>query len=113
VHKGVPDLEFEKAMKAEHCSKSGSDFEFETSKKKRKTSNREWAIVVDREPLRSGEDGGGRTIPDVDILMLIPMSVKANLLKIEIIALILYTGPMVSLQSLLESPKEPQLGADL
>jgi hypothetical protein len=105
AHKGVPDLEFEKAMKAEHCTKAGSDFEFETSKKKRKTPRREWEIVVDREPLRSGEDGGGRTIPDIDILMHIPMSVKANLLKIEIIALILYTGPMVSMQSLLDYPK--------
>ncbi len=86
-------------MRAEHCTKDGSDFEFETFKKKRKTSKREWAIVVDREPLQSGEDGGGRTIPDIDILMHVPMSVKANLLKIEIIALILYTGPMVSTQS--------------
>jgi hypothetical protein len=94
--KGVPDLEFEKAMKAEHCTKEGSAFEFETAKKKKKTSKREWAIVVDREPLTSGEDGGGRTIPNIDDLTLLPMSVKANLLKIEIIAMVLYTGPMVS-----------------
>ncbi len=87
-------------MAAEHCTKDGCDFEFETSKKKKKTSKREWSIVVDREPMRSGEDGGGRVIPNIDDLMLNPMSVKANLLKIEIIALVLYTGPMVSLKSL-------------
>jgi hypothetical protein len=88
-------------MQAEHCTKGGSDFEFETSKKKKKTSKREWAIVVDREPLNSGEGGGGRTIPNIEELMLLPMSVKANLLKIEIIALVLYTGPMVSVNSIL------------
>jgi hypothetical protein len=85
-------------MKAEHSTKEGSDFEFETSKKKKKTSKREWAIVVDREPLKSGEDGGGRVIPNIDELMLLPMTVKANLLRIEIIALVLYTGPMVSVE---------------
>jgi hypothetical protein len=85
-------------MKAEHCSKQGSGFEFETSKKKKKTPQREWAIVVDREPLKSGEDGGGRTIPKIEELMLLPMTVKANLLRIEVIALVLYTGPMVSVE---------------
>ncbi len=83
-------------MKAEHCPHDGFDIVFETSKKKKKTPKREWAIVVDREPLNPGEDGGGRTIPNIDDLMLNPTSVKANLLKIEIIALVLYTGPMVS-----------------
>jgi hypothetical protein len=83
-------------MKAEHCIKDGSDFEFETFKKKKKTSKREWAIVVDNVPLNAGEDGGGRKIPNIDDLMLLSMSVKAKLLKIEIIALVLYTGPMVS-----------------
>ncbi len=96
THTGIPDLDFEKAMKAEHCTKEGSEFEFETFKKKKKTSKREWAIVVDREPLQPGEDGGGRKIPDIDGLKALPMSVKASLLKIEIIALVLYTGPMVS-----------------
>jgi hypothetical protein len=84
-------------MRAEHCTKDGSGIEFKTSKEKKKTSKREWEIVVDRKPLQPGEDGGGRTIPNIDDLMLNPMSVKANLLKIEIISLVLYTGPMVSL----------------
>ncbi len=94
--KGVPDLEFEKAMKAEHCTKEGSSFEFETAKKKKKTPKREWAIVADRAPLISGEDGGGRTIPNIDDLTVLPMSVKAHLMRIEIVAMVLYTGPMVS-----------------
>jgi hypothetical protein len=83
-------------MKSEHCTKDSSEFEFEFFKKKKKTSKREWAIVVDREPLKPGEDGGGRKIPVIDDLMALPMSVKAGLLKIEIVALVLYTGPMVS-----------------
>jgi hypothetical protein len=90
-------------MQAEHCTKEGSDFEFETFKKKKKTSKREWAIVVDGVPLKPGEDGGGRKIPNIDDLKVHPMSVKANLLKIEIIALVLYTGPMVSVDIELES----------
>ncbi len=100
MHTGVPDLEFEKAMKAEHCTKEGCDFEFETSKKRKKTSKREWAIVVDGEPLKPGENSGGRKIPNIGDLVLLPMSVKADLLKIEIIALVLYTGPMVRYQRL-------------
>jgi hypothetical protein len=100
----VPDLEFEKAMKAEHCTKGGCDFEFENLKKRKKTSKREWALVVDREPLISGEDSGGRKIPNIDDLTQLPMTVKANLLKMEIIAMVLYTGPMVSFR-----PSDPDL----
>jgi hypothetical protein len=42
------------------------------------------------------EDGGSRKILSIDNHVLLPMSVKANLLKLEAIALVLYTWPMVS-----------------
>jgi hypothetical protein len=84
-------------MKAEHCSKFGCDIEFETSNYHIKTTaNREWKIVVEKEPLTSSEDGHDRRIPDVVELKKLPITEKAKILPIEITALVLYTGPMVS-----------------
>jgi hypothetical protein len=38
----------------------------------------------------------GRRIPDIDKLMRLPVSVQARLRRVEVIAVVLYTGPMVS-----------------
>ena len=93
---GVPDLDFEKAMRVEHCSKSGADHEFETSNYHLKTnSRREWSIVVNNEPLKPEEEVHGRKIPDLENLLQLPISIKANIMRIEIISMVLYTGPMV------------------
>ncbi len=87
-------------MWAEHCTKQGTDFEFETSNYHIKTSSkREWLIVVEGENFKPGEDCHGRKIPSLDSLTQLDMSKKAGLLKIEIITLVLYTGPMVSIDS--------------
>jgi hypothetical protein len=84
-------------MYAEHCTKLGCDIEFETSNYHIKTTaRREWAVVVDKDPLTSTEDGHARRVPDIEELKVLPMTVKAKILHIEIIALVLYTGPMVS-----------------
>ena len=75
----------------------GCDFEFETSNYHIKTTaQREWSIVVHNEPLTPSEAGHDRRIPALDELELLPMSTKANLCRAEIIALVLYTGPMVN-----------------
>ncbi len=94
---GIPDIEFDKAMQAEHCTKLGCDIEFETSNYHIKTTaKREWAVVVEKEPLTSSEDGHERRVPDIEELKVLPITIKAKILQIEIIALVLYTGPMVS-----------------
>jgi hypothetical protein len=97
VELGVPDLQFDNAARAEHCSLLGSDFQFETSNYHiRTTAKREWGIVVDGEPLSSDEAAHGRQVPDLQALEQLSLTVEANLSLIEIIALVLYTGPMVS-----------------
>ena len=93
---GAPDLSFQKAMYTEHCLNKGCDFEFETSNYHIKTTaKREWDVVVHNEPLAPSEAGHGRKVPALGELELLPLSKKANLCLAEIIALIMYTGPMV------------------
>ncbi len=83
-------------MKAEHCTKLGCDIEFETSNYHIKTTaRREWAVVVEKEPLTSSEDGHGRRVPNLDELKDLSLTKKAKILHIEIVSLVLYTGPMV------------------
>jgi len=101
---GVPDLAFGKAVRAEHSMLPGCDHEFETSNYHIKTTaKREWAIVVDKEPLTSDEAAHGRRVPDLKDLERLSITKKAKLFPTEIIALVLYTGPMVS--SLFENLK--------
>jgi hypothetical protein len=84
-------------MYCEHCLKAGCDYEFETSNYHIKTTaSREWSIVVNNGTLGPSEAGHGRKVPTLGELELLPMSIKANLCIAEIIALVLYTGPMVS-----------------
>lgn len=94
---GLPDLQFVKAMAAEHLDKAGSDVSFTTSNYGLTTTPRtEWAVVVDRQPCAPESIRHGRIIPDVDALMNVPLAVKAGLTRPEVIALVMYTGPMVS-----------------
>jgi hypothetical protein len=77
--------------------KPACDFEFETSNYHIKTTaSREWNVVVKNDPLSPSESSHGRRVPSLGELELLPMSTKANLSLAEIIALVLYTGPMVS-----------------
>jgi hypothetical protein len=50
-------------------------------------------------PRRLSSDRGagryGRRIPDIDQLMVLPITIKAKLCREEVIAVVLYTGPMV------------------
>jgi hypothetical protein len=89
---------FFEAMEAEHCSREGFDFEFQ---KKGKISHpkKEWNIVMKQRPCPIGELTGRRRIPDIDTLQKLPQAEKANLQKSEVIAVVLYTGPMVSFLS--------------
>ena len=73
----------------------GCDIEFEKKNGNKTTPKREWAIVVKQKPLLPCEAGHGRVIPKINILMQLDITQKAQLLEIEVIALVLYTGPMV------------------
>ncbi len=109
---GAPHLKFMDAMRAEHCSKYGSDIVFETSNYRiRTTPAAEWNVVTDREGLSDAEfaatlkqrypdvglgDGHhGRRIPDISELMRDDSARLAKLQKVEVLAVVLYTGPMV------------------
>jgi hypothetical protein len=85
-------------MEAEHCSGKGCSHEFETlNYTKIKTSpKKEWGIVVDRIPCPQEDMKYSRRIPDIDSLLKLPLSKRANLTRHEVIAVVLYTGPMVS-----------------
>ena len=93
---GAPDLEFITAVEDEHCTKSGNDFTFEKKNGLITTPKREWMIATNKVPLMPDEAGNGRKVPSIDGLMQLPITAKAGLLRIEVITMVLYTGPMVS-----------------
>ena len=85
-----------KAMRSEHCTKAGSTTEF-TSLNYCVTTTpaKEWAYVVDRAPCPLQDRGHGRRIPDIDELQQLQVAKDARLRRFEILAVVLYTGPMV------------------
>ena len=94
---GAPDLAFDEAVRLEHCNKEGHDFEFTTSNYKIKTtSKKEYEIVVNNSPVDPADMMHSRRIPSLKELQALDMSKTADLRMIEIIMLVLYTGPMVS-----------------
>ncbi len=110
---GVPSLQFFNAMKAEHCTKFGFDIKDTTSNYKILTCPKtEWLLVLQREgksdfdfktvlnkefpEVKLGKEHHNRRIPDITLLLLLPSSIIAKLTREEIIAIVLYTGPMVS-----------------
>ena len=83
-------------MEAEHCSKQGCGEAFTTSNYHITTTPAaEWSYVVQRVPCPSSDMNHGRRIPDLDELAQLPLCVEAELSRPEIIAVVLYTGPMV------------------
>ena len=95
---GWASLEFSKAMELEHTStKCGCETEFTTPNYRLTTSpKREWRLVVTRDLVASkGDLSHSRRIPDIEELLKSNAAVRAELLHEEIIAMVLYTGPMV------------------
>ena len=97
---GTPSLKFESAMEKEHCNSKDSLKEFKTGNYNITTwPMREWLFAVNR--LLEGVDmGHGRVVRDVDQLLeehnKLVSSEDAKLKRPEVIAVVLYTGPMVS-----------------
>ena len=98
---GHPDLDFDKAAEAEHCTRAGHDYAFtSTNYNITTTPEKEWGIVVKRDQAPVSEMGHGRRIPDAKELVASPQALLAGLMLIEVLAVILYTGPMVKFKPL-------------
>jgi hypothetical protein len=99
MHTGAPHLEFEGAMEAEHCSKAGCDVEFTTSNYSITTTpQREWRFVVNMDT--AGADmRHDRRVLILEELSQLDTAKTAKLCRVELIAVTLYTGPMVRIPS--------------
>ena len=94
---GLPDLrDIFKAMEAEHCNSFDSDIEFTTSNYKVTTRPRtEWLIVLNNDESQA-DMRQGRRLLKIDEIMRRTEVIAWNVSKEEIIAVVLYTGPMVN-----------------
>jgi hypothetical protein len=88
-------LDFEKAMEAEHCRSGGHQVEFVTDNYNIRTCPaNEWAITVcGNAPLADMRHA--RRLEAIDDLMNKEIAKSAKLTRCEVIAVVLYTGPMV------------------
>jgi hypothetical protein len=91
---GIPSLKFEQTMEAEHCRLFHCDQAFTSANYQVVTTpKKEWAIVVlgDTE----ADMRHNRKLQNIDELMTRKEVADANLSRAEVIAVVLYTGPMV------------------
>ncbi len=97
---GGPHLDFEKAMAMEHCTGKGSHEYYTTNNYKIRTCPfDEWQITVlhDLSKATSPEaTAHNRRFVPIAELMQVDVAVQAGLTRAEVIAVVLYTGPMVS-----------------
>jgi ankyrin repeat protein len=104
---GMPHLDFKREMMREHCERAGCDMEFTTSNYQITTTPKmEWLYVA-------GDESGqrvtcpaefmhhGRTILALDELRQLDLAVRAKLNDEEILALVLYTGPMYQIYNVI------------
>jgi hypothetical protein len=83
-------------MESEHCVKAGSNVPFTTANYNITTTpEEEWCIIMKDRPCKNMEHQ--RVIPKIAQCMGIKVVEDANLRTEEVISVILYTGPMVSL----------------
>jgi hypothetical protein len=92
---GFPHLQFFKTMEAEHTSMAGCDMQFTTRNYGiTTTANAEWNVVVRGQSPPPEHMMHGRIIPRVEDKLQCAQARKAGLRREEVIAIILYTGPM-------------------
>ena len=83
-------------MTAEHCASFDSDQPFTTSNYKVTTTpRREWLLVVNCDDSQA-DMRHGRRLQRIDDIMLRPDVQAWGVSREEIVAVVLYTGPMVS-----------------
>ena len=84
-------------MQLEHCENLDSGVIFETSNYQIKTTpQNEWKYIFNPELCPHEQTGSDRKIKNVDELMKEKASTGARLIRAEVIAVVLFTGPMVS-----------------
>ena len=99
-------------MRSEHCSWGGHSYEFKTPNYQVTTTPRkEWLYIVgdDKGKRVSCPDmGHGRRIVSIEELLERPLAKRAKLTRAEMIAVVLYTGPMYVVYNgiLRQYPKE-------
>jgi hypothetical protein len=92
---GDPHLDFEKAMEVEHCSKGDSKVRFVTENYHINTfPANEWAITVLHD-MTGADLQHERKLVTIEENMKKEIVAIARLIRCEVIAVVLYTGPMV------------------
>ena len=84
-------------MESEHCTQQGCTEKFKTLNYTEIEScpKQEWEIIMNRTTCPEHDMRFNRRIPVVSDLCKLPLAIKADLKREEIIAIVLYTGPMV------------------
>jgi hypothetical protein len=95
---GMPHLKFKDAMRQEHCEKAGCNTPFTTGNYKITTTPRqEWLYIAGDETgqqVACADLDHGRRIMPISDLMKLRLAMDAHLTEVEILAIVLYTGPM-------------------
>jgi hypothetical protein len=95
---GTPHPNFEAAMRREHCEKAGCDVAFTSANYKITTTpQNEWRYIAGDEVGRlpvCPDMGHSRRIVPVEELLQLPLARHAKLTRPEMLAIVLYTGPM-------------------
>ena len=82
-------------MKAEHCTQLGSLHLFSVNSTNSTCPQQEWEIVMGEKAISEEDRMNGRAIPDLHKLLSLEIAKKSRLSREEIVAVVLYTGPMV------------------
>ena len=87
-------------MESEHCTQQGCNQVFRTLNYTQIDSypKKEWEIVVKGVPCSDNEMKFNRRIPVIDELCELTLAKRASLQRAEVIAIVIYTGPMVRQQ---------------
>jgi WD40 repeat protein/flagellar motor protein MotB len=92
---GGPHPDFKKAMKQEHCMNACCDHQFTTTNYSITTTPQdEWMYVVGEKMCPCNQMGHGRRLVPIQDLLELPLCKNAQLTEEEVIAIVLYTGPM-------------------
>jgi hypothetical protein len=95
---GMPHLKFKDAMRQEHCERAGCNTQFTTGNYKITTTPRqEWLYIAgDETGLQApcADMDHGRRIMPISELMKLRLALDARLTEVEMLAIVLYTGPM-------------------
>lgn len=85
-----------RVMESEHCHGSGAKRYFTTVNYRITTCPKlEWQYVVQRIKVPEGQMHSGRRIESIAKLMKDELAIEAKLQEAEIVAVVLYSGPMV------------------